>query len=75
MMNSYGFGMMRGLGLGWEFGFLGILGLIFGIIVIISPVMLYIRSGEHTTWGVQILVFSVLSVFGAMMAGSESELS
>ena len=67
MMNGYGFGMMRGLGGG--FGFLGILGLIFGIIVIISAVMLYNRSGEHTTWGALILVFSVLSVFGSMMGG------
>jgi len=69
MMNGYGFGMMRGLGLDWGFGFLGILGLIFGIIVIISAVMLYNRSGEHTTWGVRIVVFSVLSVFDGMMGG------
>jgi len=67
MMNGYGYGMMRGLG--WEFGFMGILGIIFGIIVIISAVLLYSRSGEHTTWGVLILVFSVLSVFGSMMGG------
>ena len=70
MMNGYGgYGMMRGLGIG--FGFMGILGLVFGIIVIVSAVMLYNRSAEHTTWGVLVLIFSVLSVFGSMMGGFE----
>jgi len=68
MMNGYvGYGMMRGLG--WGFGFMGTLGVVFGIIVIISAVLLYNRSGEHTTWGVLILVFSILSLFGSMMGG------
>jgi hypothetical protein len=67
MMNGYGYGMMRGLG--WGFGLMGVLGLVFGIIVIVSAVMLYNRSTEHTTWGVLILIFSALSVFGSMMGG------
>ena len=65
--NGYGYGMMRSLGFG--FGLMGILGLIFGIIVIISALMLNRRPHEHTTWGILILVFSVLSVFGSMMGG------
>jgi len=67
MMNGYGYGMMRGLGM--VFGFMGILGLIFGIIVIVSAVMLYSRPTQHSTWGVLILIFSVLSLFGSMMGG------
>jgi hypothetical protein len=67
MMNGYGYGMMRGLGGG--FGLMGVLGLVFGIIVIVSAVMLYNRPTEHTTWGVLVLVFSVLSAFGSMMGG------
>ena len=71
MMSGYGYGngMMRGLGLGGGFGFMGILGLVFGIIVVVSAAMLYSRSSEHTTWGVLILIFSVLSLFGNMMSG------
>ncbi|HKM75871.1 MAG TPA: DUF6114 domain-containing protein [Candidatus Bathyarchaeia archaeon] len=65
--NGYGYGMMRGLGYG--FGLLGILGLVFGIIVIISALMLNNRPKEHMTWGILIVVFSVLSVFGSMMGG------
>jgi len=69
MMNGYGFGMMRGLGLGQGYGFMGILGLVVGIVVIISAVLLYNRPGEHAAWGVLILIFSVLSLFGSMMGG------
>ncbi len=65
--NGYGYGMMRGLG--FMFGLMGILGLVFGVIVIISALMLNRRPHEHTTWGILILVFSVLSVFGSMMGG------
>lgn len=64
-MMGPGFGMMGGLG----YGFLGILGLIFGAIVIISAVMLNSKPQEHTTWGIVIIIFSVLSMFGSAMAG------
>ncbi len=70
MMNGYngfGYGMMRSLGFG--FGLMGILGLVFGIIVIVSALMLNNRPKEHKTWGILILVFSVLSVFGSIMGG------
>ena len=72
MMNGYGgygFGMMRGLGLGGGFGLMGIVGAVFGIVIIISAVMLNGRSNGHTTWGVLIIIFSALSVFGGMMSG------
>jgi hypothetical protein len=70
MMNSYGFyGMMRGLGIG--FGIMGIFGLVFGIIVIISALMLHNRPSQHTLWGILIIIFSTLSVFGGMLSGLE----
>ncbi len=64
-MMGPGFGMMGGRG----FGLFGVLGLIFGTIVIISAVMLNSKPQEHTTWGILIIIFSVLSVFGSAMGG------
>ncbi len=62
--------MGTGLGmLGWGFGLAGILGLIFGAIVIVSAIMLNNKPQEHTTWGSIIILFSALSIFGSMMGG------
>ena len=63
--SGYGYGMMGGLG----FGMFGILGLIFGVIVIIGAFMLNSKPHEHSTWGTLIVIFSVLSIFGGMMGG------
>jgi hypothetical protein len=63
--SGYGYGMMGGFG----FGMFGILGLIFGIIVIISAFMLNSKPQEHSTWGILIVIFSVLSIFGGTMGG------
>ncbi len=54
-----------------------VLGLISGIIVLISAIMLKIRPGEAmhgmraccTMWGTMILVFSIVSLFGGSMSG------
>jgi len=62
-----GFGMMGGLGYGFEF--LGVLGLIFGLIVIISALMLNNKPEQHSTWGILIIIFSVLSILGSAMGG------
>ncbi len=62
---GYGYGLMGGLG----FGLIGILGLIFGAIVIISAIMLNSKPEQHSTWGILIVAFSVLSVFGGAMGG------
>ncbi len=66
MMGGYpGYGMM-----GWAgFGLFGILGVVFGAIIIISAIMLNRRPQEHGTWGTLIVLFSVLSIFGGAMGG------
>lgn len=62
---GYGYGMMGRLG----FGTFGILGLIFGAIVIVSALMLNRKPEQHSTWGILIVLFSVLSIFGGAMGG------
>ena len=64
MMGGY-MGMMGSLG--FPFGsFLGlmIVGLVCGIIVIIGALMLSSRPVERRSWGVVILIFSVISFLG-----------
>jgi hypothetical protein len=68
MMGGYGFyGMMRGLGIG--FAFMGLLGVVSGLIVLLSALMLHSHPMQHVTWGVVIIIFSVLSILGGMMSG------
>jgi hypothetical protein len=79
MMNGYGryggmmggwgypgFGMMRGYGYGGMFGLVGVL---FGVAVVAGAVMLHHNPAEHSKWGLIILIFSVLSIFGSAMGG------
>lgn len=64
MMGGY-MGMMGSLG--FPFGsFLGLLlvGLVCGVIVTIGAFMLNSRPAEHKSWGLVILVFSIISFFG-----------
>lgn len=76
MMGRYsygpGFGMMGGYGVGGIFGFAGI---VFGVVVVVSAVMLYNNPIEHSKWGLLILIFSVLSIFRSAMAGLGEMLS
>lgn len=74
MMRGFGGigGMMRGYqgmmgGFGFPFGFIGglsLIGLVAGIIVLISAIMLNSRPQDHTAWGVIILIFSIISFIG-----------
>jgi len=72
MMGGYGwgygpgFGMMRGYGYG---GMFGIAGVLFGVAVITGALMLYNNPTQHSKWGLVILIFSLLSIFGSAMAG------
>jgi hypothetical protein len=63
-MMSPGFGMMS-----FAFSALGIFGLIFGVIVMVSVILLNRRPAQHSTWGTLIVIFSVLSIFGSAMGG------
>ncbi len=68
-------GMMEGSGMREGFdgaGMMGtgsivmrIVGLAFGGVVLYTAIMLNARPAQHVTWGSLILVFSILSVFGA----------
>ncbi len=46
------------------FGTMLFLGLVSGIIVLISAFMLKSKPAESTTWGILIIVFSIFSFFG-----------
>jgi hypothetical protein len=67
VMRGYGYAFAAGPGYFSPFvSFMGMLGIIFGIIVIVSAAMLYRQPRQHQTWGVLILIFSILSIFGGM---------
>lgn len=69
--------MMRGLGHRYAFAggpgyfspfisFIGMLGTIFGVIVIVSAIMLNRQPKQHVTWGILILIFSILGIFSGL---------
>lgn len=63
MMGGY-YGMMQGFGYGgWFYGAAAI-GLISGIIVLIGAVMIYARPSKAPTWGLLVLIFSIISFVG-----------
>lgn len=51
------------LGIG---GIIGLFGIICGILIIIGAVMMNSRPESHVTWGIVIIIFSILSWFGAL---------
>jgi hypothetical protein len=64
MYGGYGSMMYGGYGGPFfMFGFMELFGLISGIIVIISALMLR-KSTDYTVWGILIIVFSIFSFFG-----------
>lgn len=58
-------GMMGSLGMpiGYMTG-LGLIGLVAGLLVIISSIMMYIRPSDQRSWGVVIIIFSIISYAG-----------
>jgi hypothetical protein len=46
-------------------GIYGLLGVIWGILIIVSAFMLNSKPEQHMTWSILVLVFSLLSWFGA----------
>ena len=45
-------------------GALAVFGMICGVIVTLSAVLLRLKPGQRQTWGILVLVFSILSFFG-----------
>jgi hypothetical protein len=67
MMRGYRYAFAAGPAYFTQFiSVIGILGIIFGAIIILGAVMLNRKPGQHQTWGVVILIFSILSIFGGM---------
>jgi hypothetical protein len=67
MMRGYSYAFAAGPGYFSPFiSLAGMLGIIFGLIVIASAIMLNRRPTQHTTWGILILIFSILGIFGGM---------
>ena len=64
MMGGY-YGMMHGFGFdgGWFYG-LGAIGIVSGIIILLSALMIYNQPAKTATWGALILAFSIVSLFG-----------
>ena len=62
MMSGY-YGLMGGYGGGWFYAF-SVIGIISGILVLTGAIMLYNEPSRAYTWGILILVFSVLSFLG-----------
>lgn len=47
-------------------GLIGVFGMITGILVITGAVMMNSRPEQHTVWGIIVVVFSFLSLIGAL---------
>lgn len=43
---------------------IGIIGVVTGLLVIVSGVMMYVKPQQHVIWGVLALVFSIVSILG-----------
>jgi hypothetical protein len=63
MMGGY-YGMMQSFGYGGWFYLFEAVGLVAGIGVLVGAVMIYSRPSEAPTWGLLVLVFSLVSFFG-----------
>ncbi len=40
----------------------GLVGVVFGVLVVLGAVMMYSNPRQHTTWGVIVLVFSIIAL-------------
>lgn len=47
-------------------GIIGYFGLLWGLLIIISALLMYFRPNEHVMWGILVLVFSFLSWIGTL---------
>lgn len=44
----------------------GIIGIIWGILLIVSALLMYRRPEQHVLWGSLVIIFSIVSIFGAI---------
>lgn len=44
----------------------GIIGMAWGILIIVSACLMYLRKEKHVLWGALVIVFSIASIFGAL---------
>jgi hypothetical protein len=66
-IRGYGYAFAAGPRYFFPFmSFAGVLGIVFGLIVIASAIMLNRRPTQHATWGILILIFSILGIFGGL---------
>jgi hypothetical protein len=63
MMGGY-YGMMQGAGVGGWFYAVAAIGLISGLLILVGAIMVYTQPSRASTWGLLILVFSIVSFFG-----------
>ena len=60
-----GTGMIGFMGLGSMLVFAGIsIGMVSGIIVLVAAILLRTKPKDYQTWGILILIFSIISLFG-----------
>lgn len=43
-----------------------VLGIVFGMIILVSAIMLYLSPTQHQLWGALIIAFSVISILSCM---------
>ncbi len=63
MMGGY-YGMMRGFGFGGYSYIISAIGIVSGILILIGAMMVLNQPSKAMTWGVLILAFSIVSLFG-----------
>ncbi len=60
------------LGIGLNTTMMGVLGLIFGLIVIVGGVMMYTKPQQHVMWGAIVLILAIVSIpfsFAGLLIG------
>ena len=62
-------GTANATGFGSTVGILGIIGIIFGIIMIVGGIMMYTNPSSHTLWGVIVLLLSIFSFATSSLGG------
>lgn len=60
------------LNIGLGASMMGVLGLVFGLIVIVGGVMMYMKPDQHVMWGAIVLILAIVSIpfsFAGLLIG------